>query len=187
MRYDPGADDSLTLPARGQITLKVSRLKLPARQSLFAMLMLATACASQAEAPRDVNPNRYIYVTGETLSEQCYRDLGPINVTEPFAQATVEAGDSTMANRLRALALQKYPNDADAVIGVNVNDNDAGTATTVSGEVVEVEDRTTAACVVRDMPPVVDGVAQAAAGGMLGTIAGGLISGSAQTAATGGY
>jgi hypothetical protein len=167
--------------------LKAIRLKFPARQSLFGILMLATACASQAQAPRTANPNRYIYVTGETLSEQCYRDLGPINVTEPFAQATVEAGDSTMADRLRALALQKYPNDADAVIGVNVNDNDAGTATTVSGEVVQVEDRTTAACVVRDMPPVVDGIAQSAAGGMLGTLAGGLVTGSPQTAATGGY
>ncbi len=162
-------------------------MKIAPRHSLLGILILATACASQAEAPRAANPNRYIYVTGENLSEQCYRDLGPISLTEPFAQATVETGDSTMADRLRALALQQYPRDADAVIGVNVNDNDAGTATTVSGEVVEVEDHTTPACVVRDMPPVVDGVARTAAGGMLGTLAGGLISGSPQTAAAGGY
>jgi hypothetical protein len=165
----------------------MNQLNFPARYILIGVLMLATACSSQAEAPRAANPNRYIYVTGETLSEQCYRDLGPINVTEPFAQATVDAGDSTMADRLRALALQKYPANADAVVGVNVSDNDAGTATTVSGEVVEVQDRTTPACVVRNMPPVVDGIAQSAAGGMLGTLAGGLVTGSPQTAERAGF
>jgi hypothetical protein len=157
------------------------------RHSLLAILLLGAACSSQAETPRAANPNRYVYVTGERLSEQCYRDLGPISVTEPFAQATVEAGDSTMADRLRALAMKEHPRDADAVIGVSANDNEAGTATTVSGEVVEVVDHTTVACVLRQMPPVVDGMAQAAAGGMLGTLAGGLITGTPQGAEGGGY
>jgi hypothetical protein len=157
------------------------------RLSLLAIVMCAAACSSQPQTQRVANPNRYIYVTGENLSEQCYRDLGPINLTEPFAQATVEAGDSTMADRMRTLALKEYPRDADAVIGVNSNDNDAGTAVTVSGEVVEIEDHTTAACVLRDMPPVVDGVAQTAVGGMLGTLAGGLVTGSPQAAEGGGY
>jgi|SRR5579863_8367313 len=161
-----------------------------ARRHLFAILLLLAACSAQTApqpAERAVNPNRYIYVTSENLSEQCYRDLGPISLTEPFAQATVETGDSTMADRLRALALKKYPRDADAVIGVGSQDNDAGTATTVSGEVVEVEDHTTAACVIRGMPPVIDGAAQAAAGGMLGTVAAGLITGTPQGAEGGGY
>jgi hypothetical protein len=162
-------------------------LKLSATHSLFAIFLLAAACSSQVETSRVANPNRYVYVTSENLSEQCYRDLGPINLTEPFAQATVEAGDSTLADRLRALALKEYPQDGDAVIGVSVNNNDAGTATTVSGEVVAVEDHTTAACMLRDMPPVLDGAAQTAAGGMLGTLVGGLVAGTPQAAEGGGY
>jgi hypothetical protein len=161
-------------------------LKLSAPHSLFAIFLLA-ACSAQVEALRVANPNRYVYVTSENLSEQCYRDLGPIQLTEPFAQATVEAGDSTLADRLRALALKEYPRDADAVVGVSVNNNDAGTATTVSGEVVEAEDHTTAACVLRDMPPVLDAAAQTAAGGMLGTLVGGLVTGTPQAAESGGF
>jgi hypothetical protein len=162
-------------------------LKMHKRRGLLAMLLLAAACSSQAEPPRAANPNRFIYVTGESLSGQCYRDLGPLSITEPFAQATVETGDSTMANRLRALASKEYPRDADAVIGVNESDNDAGTATTVSGEAVEVVNHTTVACVLRDMPPVVDAAARMAAGGMLGTLVGGLGTGTPQGAESGGY
>jgi hypothetical protein len=162
-------------------------LKRFAGHSLFGILLIAAACSSQPQTPRVANPNRYIYVTGESLSEQCYHDLGPISLTEPFAQATYEAGDSTMENRVRALAMKEYPRDADAVIGVSAKDNDAGTATTVSGEVVEVEDHTTAACVLRDMPPIVDGAAQSAAGGMLGTLVGGLVTGKPEAAEGGGY
>jgi hypothetical protein len=158
-----------------------------ARHSLLAIVLLTAACSTQTPPPqRAANPNRYIYVTSENLAEQCYRDLGPINLTEPFAQATVESGDTTMENRLRALALKQYPNNADAVINVDAANNDAGTATTVSGEVVEVQDHTTAACVLRDAPPVIDGAAQSAVGGMLGTLAGGLITGSPQAAEGGG-
>ena len=80
-------------------------MKLSAPHSLFAIFLLAAACSARVEALRVANPNRYIYVTSENLSEQCYRDLGPIQLTEPFAQATVEARDSTLADRLRALAL----------------------------------------------------------------------------------
>ncbi len=165
----------------------VKSMTAQARRSLIAILLLAAACASQVEPPRAANPNRYIYVTSENLSEQCYRDLGPINVTEPFARATVDQGDSTMENRLRALAMQQYPRDADAVIGVHADDNDAGTAVTVTGEAVEVEDHTTPACVLRGMPPLVDSAARTAAGGMLGAVAGGLVTGTTQGAEGAGY
>lgn len=158
-----------------------------ARRSLMALLLLAAACSSQVETPRAANPNRYIYVTGENLSEQCYRDLGPINVTEPFAQATVDQGDSTMENRLRALAMKQYPRDADAVIGVHADDNEAGTAVTVTGEAIEVEDHTTPACVLRGMPPVIDSAARTAAGGILGTAVGGLVTGTPQGAEGAGF
>jgi hypothetical protein len=157
------------------------------RRSLMVILLLATACSSQVETPRAANPNRFIYVTSENLSEQCYRDLGPINVTEPFAEATVDQGDSTMEKRLRTLAMQQYPRDVDAVVGVHSNDNEAGTAVTVTGEAVEVEDHTTPACVLRGMPPLVDSAARTAAGGILGAVAGGLVTGTPQGAEGAGY
>ena len=165
----------------------VNSTMMQVRRSLIAIVLLTAGCASRTEPPRAVNPNRYIYVTGENLSEQCYRDLGPVNLTEPFAQATVDQGDSTMENQLRALAMRQYPRDVDAVIGVHSNDNDAGTAVTVTGEAIEVEDHTTPACVLRGMPPIVDSAARTAAGGMLGAVAGGLITGTPQGAEGGGY
>jgi hypothetical protein len=154
----------------------------------MALMVLAAACSPQAAAPpHAANPNRYIYVTSENLSEQCYRDLGPISLTEPFAQASVEASDTTMANRLRALALKQYPDGADAVIGVHADDNDAGTMETVNGEAVQVVDHTTVACAIRDVPPEADSAAKAAAGGIVGTLIGGLTTGSPQAAEEGGW
>lgn len=158
------------------------------RHGLAAVLLSMAACAQQTQSSqRAANPNRYIYVTSENLAEQCYRDLGPISLTEPFAQATVDSADATLPNRLRALAMKQYPTDADAVIGVSADDNDAGTAVTVSGEVVEVQNTTTVMCALRDVPPVVDTAAHTAAGGMMGALAGGLISGSPQGAEGGGW
>jgi hypothetical protein len=158
-----------------------------ARLGLLAVCLTAVACAPQAEPKRVANPNRYIYVTNQKLDEQCYRDLGPISLTEPYAQATIDSSDSTLANRLRALAMKQYPVDADAVIGVHAEDNDAGIAETISGEAVEVVDKTTALCVLRELPPRVDTAAHAAAGGMLGALTAGLISGQPGGAEGGGY
>lgn len=166
---------------------EVSQFTVHVRQGLIALILLAAACSPQAGAQHAANPNRYIYVTSANLSEQCYRDLGPINLTEPFAQASVETSDATMANRLRALALRQYPNDADAVIGVHADDNDAGTAVTVNGEVVQVVDHTTVACALREMPPAADSAAKAAAGGIVGTLVGGLVGNSPQGAEGGGW
>lgn len=157
------------------------------RYGLLAIGLLTAACSSQAQTHRTANPNRYIYVTNQSLDEQCYRDLGPISLTEPYGEAAFEASDTTLANRLRALAMKQYPEDADAVIGVHANDNDAGTTVTVSGEAVEVLKSPTAMCVLRDMPPAVDTAAHAAAGGMLGALTTGLISNSPQGAEGGGW
>ncbi|HUN56506.1 MAG TPA: hypothetical protein VMU41_00185 [Candidatus Binataceae bacterium] len=158
-----------------------------ARLALLGICLIAAACSSQAEPKRAANPNRYIYVTNQNLDEQCYHDLGPISLTEPYAQATVDSSDSTLANRLRAQAMKQYPEDADAVIGVHAEDNDAGTAETVSGEAVEVVNKTTAICALREIPPKVDTAATAAAGGMLGALTAGLISGQPEGAEGGGY
>lgn len=158
------------------------------RFSLVAMMMfLAAACAPHAETQRAANPNRYIYVTNESLNEQCYRDLGTVSITEPYAQATVESADTTLANRLRRSALKQYPQDADAIINVHADENEAGTAVTVQGEAVKALDHTTVVCAIREAPPAVDTAADAAAGGIMGALVAGLVSGQPQGAEGGGW
>src|SRR5271163_3546246 len=158
-----------------------------ARHGLLMVCLIAAACTPQAETKRTANPNRYIYVTNENFDEQCYRDLGPISLTEPYAQVTVDSADATLANRLRALAMKQYPQDADAVIGVHAEQNDAGTAVTIKGDAVEVLDHTTVVCAIRDAPPALDTAADAAGGGLMGTLVAGLISGQPQGAEGGGW
>lgn len=151
------------------------------------MAFAIAACTPHAETQRAANPNRYIYVTDQSLNEQCYRDLGQVSVTEPYAQATVESADTTLANRLRASALKQYPQDADAIIDVHADENDAGTDVTVKGEAVEALDHTTVVCAIRQAPPAVDTAADAAAGGMMGALVAGLISGQPEGAEGGGW
>jgi hypothetical protein len=140
--------------------------------------VLAAACAAQNSPPRTANPNRYIYVTAETMPGQCYRDLGTLEFEESFADSTIDPDGSNMAKKLRALAFAKYPNDVDAVINLHPEDNEAGTTVRVTGEAVEIEDHTTVTCALRDAPAVLDSAAASAAGGIAGTVAGGLLSGS---------
>jgi hypothetical protein len=110
-----------------------------------------------------------------------------VSVTEPYAQATVESADTTLANRLWASALKQYPQDADAIINVQADENDAGTDVTVKGEAVEALDHTTVICAVREAPPALDTAADAAGGGLMGTLVAGLISGQPQGAEGGGW
>lgn len=151
------------------------------------MAFAIAACTPHAETQRAANPNRYIYVTDQSLNEQCYRDLGQVSITEPYAQATMESADTTLANRLRASALKQYPQDADAIIDVHADENDAGTDVTVKGEAVEALDHTTVVCAIRQAPPAVDTAADAAAGGMMGALVAGLISGQPEGAEGGGW
>jgi hypothetical protein len=143
--------------------------------------MLA-GCTGQQSPPRLANPNRYIYVTAASLPGQCYRDLGEIGFDEPFAAATIDEGGARMASQLRTLAVAKYPNDVDAVINVLPQQNDAGTAVKITGEAVEIVNHPTITCALRDLPPLIDASAASANAGIIGTIAGGLITGSPSTA-----
>jgi hypothetical protein len=151
---------------------------------LIAVVLFLTGCTAHQSTPRLSNPNRYIYVTSASLPGQCYRELGTIGFDEPFAAATIDEHGSATASRLRTLAVAKYPNNVDAIINVRPEQNDAGTAVTVTGDAVEIVDHPTVMCALRDLPPIIDSGAAAANAGIIGTIAGGLISGS-PTAAMG--
>jgi hypothetical protein len=144
-------------------------------------LMAASACSTQRapqapQAPARA-PDRFIYVSAQDVPGQCYHDLGAVSFTEPFSSAAMDGDGVEMATRLRALAIEKYPDTADAVIDVRTQENDVGTIVTVTGEVVELQQGHTVECAMRKAPGVLDRAAVVAAGGLLGTVAGGLIPG----------
>jgi hypothetical protein len=128
---------------------------------------------AQSDSQIPAQSDGHIYVTAGGLGETCYQDLGQLTVSEPFAQSVVEAADSE-AQRLRALAREKYSSRVDAIINVRQQQNDAGTAVEITGDAVHVQNHQTLACAARGMPGVVDSAAAAANGGIIGTVIGGL-------------
>jgi hypothetical protein len=157
--------------------------------SVFVTTMVC-ACASSHGASQQSSTSlaqsdtHHIYVTSENLNGDCYKDLGPVTLTKSFAQSVVEAGDS-QALQLRQLAEEKYASEVDAIINVHQQQNDAGTAVQISGEAVHLENHETVACVARGMPAVVDSAAATAAGGIVGTVVGGLAGSAGDAGVTG--
>lgn len=167
----------------------------PARCASTVYLGLAIAaafgCASQSSAPpapvqRAARPaNRYIYVTAQSLPGECYSDLGAIRVAQPYGEAAVDADSSAQTKEIRSAALSKYPADVDAVINIQSEQNDVGTAVIVTGEAVRLEDSHSVKCALKGMEGVMDSSATSAAGGVGGATAGGLTGGAGGAASAG--
>ncbi|MGA8568335.1 MAG: hypothetical protein WB580_11140 [Candidatus Binataceae bacterium] len=159
----------------------------PMRLLFLAMALMACACSAQrAPAAPARAPDRFIYVSAGEVPSVCYHDLGAVTFTEPFTSAAMDGDGVQMATKLRALAMEKYPDEADAVINVQTEQNSIGTIVTVKGEVVELQHGQTVECAMRKAPGVINTAAAIAAGGMLGAVAGGLVAGSATGAMVGG-
>jgi hypothetical protein len=156
--------------------------------SVIATTMLY-ACStshgsSQTPGPALAQSEGHIYVTSGWLNGDCYQDLGQLTLNESFAQSVVEEGDS-QAQRLRELAREKYSAKVDAIINVHEQQNDAGTAVEITGEAVHVQNHETVACAARGIPGVVDSAAATAAGGIVGTVVGGLAASAGGAGVTG--
>jgi hypothetical protein len=153
----------------------------PMRLLFLATALIVCACSAQRapEAPPAPAraPDRFIYVSAGDVPSVCYHDLGAVSFTEPFTDAAMDGDGVQMATRLRALAMEKYPGEADAVINVHTEQNAVGTIVTVNGEVVELRQGQTVECAMRKAPGVMNTAAAVAAGGLLGAVAGGLITG----------
>jgi Skp family chaperone for outer membrane proteins len=151
------------------------------RLLFVATALIACACSAQRapEAPPAPAraPDRFIYVSAGDVPSVCYHDLGGVSFTEPFTDAAMDGDGVQMATRLRALAMEKYPDEADAVLNVQTEQNSIGTIVTVTGEVVELHQGHTVECAMRKAPGVMNTAAAIAAGGLLGAVAGGLITG----------
>jgi hypothetical protein len=155
----------------------------------FVLAMAITCgCASQSAPPKEqaARPsNRYIYVTSEGLPGDGYTDLGAVELTQPFADAAVDQDNSETAKRLRTVALENYPNDVDAVIDVQSEQNDVGSEVAVKGEAVRLEDRPTVQCTLRGAKGVMDQAAVLGAAGIAGATAGGLMAGASAATSVG--
>jgi len=171
------------------VSLRAS-LSLPAR-----ILLLATAvavCSCSAQRPPEAAPaparasDRFIYVSAGEVPSVCYHDLGGVSFTEPFTSAAMDGDGVQMATKLRALAIEKYPDEADAVIKVQTQQNDVGTIVTVNGEVVQLQQGHTVECAMRKAPGVLDRAAAVAAGGMFGAAVGAMIPGAGTAGMMGG-
>jgi hypothetical protein len=142
------------------------------KTGLLVLTVVAISCAQpaarDASAPQSRAPDRFIYVTAQGLPGECYRDLGTVKFDEPFTAATIDEDDSAAAKQLRSEALQSYPQDADAVIGMRKEQNEAGTMVTVTGEAVQLQNHPTVVCALRQVPGVLDKSAALAAGGIAG-------------------
>ena len=162
----------------------------PLRWLLLATALIASACsaqhAPQAPAAPARAPDRFIYVSAGEVPSECYHDLGGVTFTEPYTDAAMDGDGVQMAAKLRALAMAKYPDQADAVINVQTEQNSVGTIVTVTGEVVELQQGHTVECAMRKAPGVLDRTLAVAAGGMLGAAAGALIPGAGTVGMMGG-
>lgn len=149
-----------------------------AARSPQAQQQSAQAHQAPQAAQQTRSPNRFIYVTGQGLPGACYEDLGKLKFTEPYTDLAIDPNLSNAAERLRKLALERYPDRVDAVIGVRSQENEVGTFVTITGEAVELHKGETVTCVMRKVPGAMNTMAATAAGGMVGTLAGGLTTGS---------
>jgi len=162
----------------------------PLRLLFLATALIVCACSAQRtpQAPPTPAraPDRFIYVSAGDVPSECYHDLDSVTFTEPYSDAAMDGDGVQMATKLRALAMEKYPDEADAVINVHTDQNDVGTFVTVTGEVVELHQGHTVECAMRKAPGVLDRTVAVAAGGMLGAVAGGLIPGAGTMGMMGG-
>ena len=78
--------------------------------------------------------------TGEPPAGKPYTKLGDLKYTEPFTPDAIDA--AKMQDKLKAMALQKYPDTVDAVIKEDSEVSPDGSTVTVSAEAIQYESST---------------------------------------------
>jgi hypothetical protein len=83
----------------------------------------------------------HIWVTtGEPPAGKPYTKLGDLKYTEPFTPDAIDS--AKMQDKLKAMALQKYPDTVDAVIKEDSEVSPDGSTVTVSAEAIQYESST---------------------------------------------
>ena len=78
--------------------------------------------------------------TGEPPAGKPYTKLGDLKYTEPFTPDAIDS--AKMQDKLKAMALQKYPDTVDAVIKEDSEVSPDGSTVTVSAEAIQYESST---------------------------------------------
>jgi len=93
--------------------------------------------AKKQEFVKRVDTAHVWVTTGEPPAGKPYTKLGDLKYTEPFTPDAIDA--SKMQDRLKAMALEKYPDTVDAVIKEDSEVSADGSTVTVSAEAIQYE------------------------------------------------
>jgi hypothetical protein len=96
--------------------------------------------AKKQEFVKRVDTAHVWVTTGEPPAGKPYTKLGELKYTEPFTPDAIDA--SKMQDKLKAMALQKYPDTVDAVIKEDSEVSPDGSTVTVSAEAIQYESST---------------------------------------------
>jgi hypothetical protein len=96
--------------------------------------------AKKQEFVQRVDTAHVWVTTGEPPAGKPYTKLGELKYTEPFTPDAIDA--AKMQDRLKAMALQKYPDTVDAVIKEDSEVSPDGSTVTVSAEAIQYESST---------------------------------------------
>jgi hypothetical protein len=124
--------------------------------AILAGLLSACATAKPPEAtipkpaPSASRSAGHIYVTADTLDTACYQKIGEVSYVEPFSAAATDPELLGVADELRKVAVEKYPNRIDAIINVHAEDHDIGSEVLVSGDAVQLAPPSTIDCKLPD-------------------------------------
>ena len=93
--------------------------------------------AKKQEFVKRVDTAHVWVTTGEPPAGKPYNKLGELKYTEPFTPDAIDA--SKMQDRLKAMALEKYPDTVDAVIKEDSEVSPDGSTVTVSAEAIQYQ------------------------------------------------
>ena len=93
--------------------------------------------AKKQEFVKRVDTAHVWVTTGEPPAGKPYTKLGELKYTEPFTPDAIDA--AKMQDRLKAMALEKYPDTVDAVIKEDSEVSPDGSTVTVSAEAIQYE------------------------------------------------
>ena len=93
--------------------------------------------AKKQEFVKRVDTAHVWVTTGEPPAGKPYNKLGELKYTEPFTPDAIDA--AKMQDRLKSMALEKYPDTVDAVIKENSEVSPDGSTVTVSAEAIQYE------------------------------------------------
>jgi len=96
--------------------------------------------AKKQEFVKRVDTAHVWVTTGEPPAGKPYNKLGDLKYTEPFTPDAIDA--AKMQDRLKSMALEKYPDTVDAVIKENSEVSPDGSTVTVSAEAIQYESST---------------------------------------------